>query len=82
MGPWGNTVVAVSKDDAFQHTQPENPLCDLYQAPSHKCDWGFLKSCSEVSMLKQQPVFYGISVKPSYKKHGVGLRGLRAEALL
>lgn len=79
MGPWGNTVVAVSKDGAFQHTQPKNPLCDLYQAPS---DWGFLKSCSEVSMLKQEPVFYGVSVKPSDKKHGVGLRGLYAGALL
>lgn len=44
------------------------------------CDGHFLKSHSEVDMLKQQPVFYGISVKPSYKKHGVGSSGLPAGA--
>lgn len=68
------------QDDAFQHTQLDNSLRELYQAPSHQCDRGFLKSRSEAGTLKQ-PVFYGILVKPSVKKHRVGLSELHAGAL-
>jgi len=62
--------------EALQHAWPKNSLRELYQALSHKCVQGFLKSRSEAGMLKQQPAFYGISAKPSDKKHGVGLSGL------
>lgn len=66
-GAGGHTVAA-----ALQHTQPE-------KSPS--CDRGFLKPGAEAGALKQLPGFYGMSVKLSDEKHGVGPSGLRAGAL-